>query len=86
MAYNKKIIELYGDNYRKTQINILPDDVQEQFAKFKINVNKKPQQDNKIKKYIGIYYQKNKFNSRFSFNKKNYYVGRFDTELEATPS
>ena len=83
MAYNKKIIELYGDNYRKNQINILPDDVQEQFSKFTINVNKKHQDINKIKKYIGIYYSKNKFHARFRFDKKTYYVGGFNTELEA---
>lgn len=30
-----------------------------------------------------MFYQDNKFNARFDFNKKTYYVGRFDTELEA---
>jgi len=82
MAYNKKLIELYGEHYRKNQINIFSDEILKQYSNFQINVNNKPK-ENKIKKYIGITYQNNKFNSRFNFNKKSYYVGRFNSELEA---
>lgn len=42
MAYNKKIIELYGNNYRKNQINIIPDNFINEYINFKIKVNKKP--------------------------------------------
>jgi prophage antirepressor-like protein len=83
LAYNIKIKELYGDNYKQTKINVFSDEILKQYANFKIQKIDKPLDTNKIKKYIGVSYQDNKFNARFTFNKKTYYIGRFDTELEA---
>lgn len=39
----------------------------------------------KKSKFIGVYYRKdnNKWRSRYTLNYKNYYIGQFETELEA---
>jgi hypothetical protein len=83
LAYNIKIKELYGDNYKQNKINVFSDDILKEYSNFKIQKIDKQNDPNKIKKYIGVSYQDNKFNARFTFNKKTYYIGRFDTELEA---
>lgn len=82
-AYNIKIKELYGENYKQNKINIFSEDILKQYSKFKIQKIDKPLDPNKIKKYVGVSSQKNRFIARFNFNKQNYYVGLFDTELEA---
>lgn len=75
--------DLYGENYKQNKINVFSDEILKKYSNFKIQKMDKPQDPNKIKKYIGVSYQNNAFVARFTFNKKAYNIGRFSTELEA---